>query len=478
MGLNAIRRLIVATVSSREKRAAWDETIARVQPYLLFLAELLTSPALLHMTLQGLHLSNDNLFIPPAMAFIPFSPWSPVQFVRPSSFTLPGLASWAMNVAESPVMMIWLYRHALVDIHGWLCSAFRARILRPSIDDAHRQGVDSDIEDDMDAQSVYSSPGSRTNLQFLDRALCFLGWSTPRVVEQTPTFVYVPTSQQRHSISIPLPTEDLENNTPTSALQTENGASSDAPQDTNVSAPQGTSQTTDAPTMPSLTTNALVTDGEGNGMGHAEPTPTQHPVSPISTVADDIADPTDASIRIASSEVDTGAVSLEIALPEEQRPASERDTSPHRDGARSRQGMGRISHPDRPEPKALYNVTDLSVEPAEMLSYVLADCLANWILIPVRMCIIYRLAQQYRVPTTRELRAPFLTVSNATFAFPGLKELPLIAGRVALCCAVEGLICAAFWGFECGVVIAVGKKWFGWHKRSKANRAVSETPPI
>ncbi len=118
-------------------------------------------------------------------------------------------------------------------------------------------------------------------------------------------------------------------------------------------------------------------------------------------------------------------------------------------------------------PRKRHRVTPFSEESAMMLDTVLSGCITELILLPLRTVIMGKMARSFANNpglARQGVWAPFAPWSGGAGSVVGLRALGTVAGKVALCYAIELLIGLGVWGCEWALVTSVGRRYFNWGK--------------
>ncbi|CAE7178125.1 hypothetical protein P3342_002029 [Pyrenophora teres f. teres] len=168
-------------------------------------------------------------------------------------------------------------------------------------------------------------------------------------------------------------------------------------------------------------------------------------------------DENDPRIRITSRE---GIVEMEVRLPS-------RILSTHTDVAEaigSQRGHGAVEPLDQDHfpGNPYHRVTQLSCEPAQMISAMVRAQIVGLAMLPIRMVTLRMIALHYIAGRGR-YTGPHGAVG--TVGFPGRfswQEVGVQLSRVALCGALEVTIDLGLWGLQYLAITKFGQSLFGW----------------
>jgi hypothetical protein len=169
-------------------------------------------------------------------------------------------------------------------------------------------------------------------------------------------------------------------------------------------------------------------------------------------------DENDPRIRITSRE---GIVEMEVRLPP-------RTLSTHTEVAETLGSSRERRNSDSPRPTRLserdpyHRVTQLSCEPAQMISAMVRAQLVGFVMLPVRMVTLRMIASHYLAGQGRQ-GGPHRIVSSlelsSDLSWVGIgRQL----SRVALCGALEMAIDLGLWQLQYLSITKVGQEVFGW----------------
>lgn len=180
-------------------------------------------------------------------------------------------------------------------------------------------------------------------------------------------------------------------------------------------------------------------------------------------------DPNNATIRVASVDPNTGAVNLEIGLPEETTQEYEviEDDVPNTGALFS----VRFPSLNRDYDGDLYvkphHTSRLALEPTELLASLVNGALAGWVLMPIRVWVLSDLVRKvldrpemFGVDPSRAAILPNLLGSSLA------RGLGLGSGfkHIALSCVLDVSIGLCYWLTEYAIVRHIGIHQFKWGK--------------
>ena len=194
-------------------------------------------------------------------------------------------------------------------------------------------------------------------------------------------------------------------------------------------------------------------------------------LSPVSHTASEasqnVMDPT---VRITSRDAAEGIVELEVRLPHITSPPIEvpnsNITAPDQDEDRFAEDI------DERQQWVFHRVTHLSMEPGQMLGAILKSQMVTWVTLPLRIVGLRMMASHFlathpqaaldlgRTPIKSPLSDVWPTYSSQL----GLRSAGVLAGRVALCGAIEMAVDLSLWGCQWVCVTWIGKRYFNWGK--------------
>jgi hypothetical protein len=189
--------------------------------------------------------------------------------------------------------------------------------------------------------------------------------------------------------------------------------------------------------------------------------------SPIERGQDDTSD---ATIRVSSIDPDTGAVNLEIGLPEEA--LFEHETAIGLPEEGDGEGSAGASATRRRQELELFqkphHVSRLALEPTELLASLVNGWVAGWLLMPLRAMVlrglvryVTRKPELFGVDATRAGVLPRLLGSDMSVLAPGASTTRGVK-HVALSSLIDVSLGLSFWLVEWAVVRSIGIGAFNW----------------
>jgi hypothetical protein len=180
-------------------------------------------------------------------------------------------------------------------------------------------------------------------------------------------------------------------------------------------------------------------------------------------------DPNNATIRVASVDPETGAVNLEIGLPEET--TQEYEIIEEDVPTTTALFAGRFSSSRRDYDGDLYvkphHTSRLALEPTELLASLVNGALAGWVLMPIRAWVLGDLVRKvlnrpemFGVDPSRATLLPGLLGSSLTGGL-GLRSG---SKHIAMSCLLDVSLGLCYWLTEYAIVRHIGIKQFRWGK--------------
>lgn len=371
------------------------------------------------------HASLQRLGLVPATPLLPswdtLKPWSSSSPLWPFSSRYNASTSFvglATATAISPVILVCAEHFFERWVYGCIHEAVESSIIRPDNTDMQsRDDGDKDRAATILGLKRQSPPLVRA---MINRVLTVLGWGSPFAVGK-------PTGELVIEIG---------------GTQVTNVTSLELPISRAPTAPVDDTSSTNVITIPIDVVEEMIR-------------PTTPPTPAGSALEQEDNDP---RIRITSRE---GVVEMEVRLPprilsSHTEVAEEIDSSPARRAAVSRaEAPGSRSQP-------YHRVTQLSSEPAQMVSSIVKAQLISLAMIPFKVVTLRLIATHYmagqggHADPSLVIR-PLFDLDNLSWQSVGVQ-----VSRVALCGALELSIDLGLWGLQYLTITKFGKKVFGW----------------
>ena len=334
----------------------------------------------------------------------------------------------------SPVLLICAEHFLERWVYSTIYEAVESSVIRP--DNADMQSRDAGTKDR--ATKILGlrrqSPPLIQNV--VNRLLMGLGWGQPlalRSTERNQPYERAQTLASTQGRNLDLGGVQVTNVTPLelAAAQTPDQVISDT-------------STTEVLTIPIDTVHT---------MGRST-TPPVTPPSPTASIADQ--EDNDPRIRITNRE---GIVEMEVRLP----PRILSTRTEVADAFSVLPNLMASRNPaSTPANRSYHRVTQLSSEPAQMISAVVKAQIVGLALLPLRVVVLRLVASHYlgrqagNVGLERMVK-PLPSIGDLSWRTVGIQ-----ISRVALCGALELSIDLGLWGLQYLAVTKVGKSLFGW----------------
>lgn len=180
------------------------------------------------------------------------------------------------------------------------------------------------------------------------------------------------------------------------------------------------------------------------------------PVSP--TVSDANEDANDPTIRITSRE---GIVEMEVQFPVHVSSTELSEVEP----TSYQREVATPNLPQGVEGQTYHRVTQLSIEPAQMLGAVCKSLVVGWALLPLKLVTLRLIASHYLQGTIHSSRPSLghdLAVFPVNLVDIDLRSAGVLISRVAICGTIELAVDLSLWGLQYTAVTQTGKMYFGW----------------
>lgn len=398
---------------------------------LRFGLELVCFPFFYHAALQRLGLVPARPLLPSWRTLIPFTSSSPLL---PLSLHYDACSSgldFFRAIVTSPVVLLCVEHSMERWIYACVYEAVESSIIRPDKPDTpHRDANGKDRALAVLGLRRQSPPLIRNAIQTV---LAMLGWASPVTwpsTVQKQAIELAPTLDSRNDRTIDIGGTRVTNATPLNlpVVQTREESGSE-PIDMGVINMQ----------MDILEELMRST-------------------TPPASTAESEQDENDPRIRITSRE---GIVEMEVRLP--PRTLSTHTEVAEAFGSSRDHGAGDLSSAAHlADKKSYHRVTQLSCEPAQMISAMVRAQLVGLAMLPIRMVTLRTIASHYLA--SQGLHAgPHRSVSSLdfvnNFSWVGVGSL---LSRIALCGALEMTIDLRLWEWQYLVITQLGQKVFGW----------------
>ena len=381
-------------------------------------------PFFYHAALQRLGLIPAHPLLPPWSSLFPFSnssPLRPFSLYYNASASIPGCIKAALT---SPVVMLCVGHSIERWVYACVYEAVDASIIRPDKPDISSRDMNGKDRALTVLGLRRESPPLIRNA--IHKVLELLGWASPLASQSTER------SRSDYGQVMDVGNTRVTNATPLDlpVVQRE--------------APPGTEpHDADVITIPidaieDLMRSTTTPPGSATGLDQDE---------------------NDPRIRITSRE---GIVEMEVRLPS-------RILSTHTDVAEaisSQQGHGAAEGLDQghsSEDKPYHRVTQLSCEPAQMISAMVRAQVVGLAMLPIRMVTLRMIALHYLAGQGRYTDGPQRAVGAVGFSSSfGWQGVGVQFSRVALCGALEVSVDLGLWGLQYLAITKFGQSLFGW----------------
>lgn len=403
-------------------------------------------PLFYHAGLQRLHLIPSRPYLPPLRSFIPFTPLSPIQGIPlPVSFTGEAILACSRSFLNSPLVLLCLEQYMERWVYSTVYEAIESSTIQPSNPDLVTPDDSLKRRAAMILGLRRKTPAAIRNT--INRILAFVQWGYPF---QSAGYIMSSTRPETRP------------NQQTIREQRDVGVVGQQP--TNPSLLD----------LPPAHTEALVQQDVHGMVEIGTATVFNEPLGPLSPVShtaseasQNVMDPT---VRITSRDAAEGIVELEVRLPHITSPPAEAPnsniTAPDQDEDRFAEDT------DERQQWVFHRVTHLSMEPGQRLGTILKSQMVTWVTLPLRIVGLRMMASHFlathpqaaldlgRTPIKSPLSGVWSTYSSQL----GLRSAGVLAGRVALCGAIEMAVDLSLWGCQWVCVTWVGKRYFNWGK--------------
>ncbi|KAF2014706.1 hypothetical protein BU24DRAFT_463468 [Aaosphaeria arxii CBS 175.79] len=418
-------RLVVKfKAASRTRRLVrrWKSTTRTM--FRLFV-EVFFYPLTYHAHLQRMGLVPARPLLPPLSAFVPFSAASPLRSPEIPSGSSPSIISSILRqVLLSPLLLVCLEHMLERRIYALVYEAIETGINRPTNPDL--------ISADADAKERASellglrrrSPKWLRNV--INKGLAAIGWAPASRTRTQSGNLY--SSVQAYQ------DPDLQEVSRSRVVEDTNGAEHEHP---NVPASNSTMQ------------GRMHSDQQYGGA-----------TSTGSDLGNDLNDPT---IRITSRD---SIVEMEVRFPAQVLSTHTEIAEDFPLIAAQQSEVGVTREDSRT--KKRHRVTQLSIEPAQMLGAICKAQIVAWTILPLKLVTLRSIAGHYLASNMGNGTSPSTMLQHhLPVASIGLTPFDVhttwaLLSRVVLCAGLEFVIDISLWGLQWIAVTTVGKKYFGW----------------
>ncbi|OCK74708.1 hypothetical protein K432DRAFT_363251 [Lepidopterella palustris CBS 459.81] len=443
LSFRPIERLLLWARASRRTKRFFQKWRPSTHQLFRLCVELAFCPLFYHAALQRLHLIPARPVLPPLESFVPFTAMSPIQGISvPTDFTAGAILGCIQSLLASPLVLLCLEQYAEKWVYGTIYEAIDSSTIQPDNPDLVNPDDTTKRRAAMILGLRKQTPMVARNA--INRLMTFLQWGRP----------YLPpghTTKPRERQSRDYGYADRQ------SRETEIG---------------GRSIIDLSPLeLPLAHTGALAQQimAESLDAGHAplfvEPS---GPFSPVSHTASEASlNMMDPTVRITSRDAAEGIVELEVRLPHVTSiPVENAEADLHFRHLSESPTPGHCSDAHRRWP--FHRVTQLSLEPGQMLGTILKNQMVTWLTLPLRIASVQMVALQFLRSDPRGLvilgRTPPLLFNlwSRNSSRLGLRAAGILSGKLALCGVVEVALDLTLWGCQWIFVTWVGKRFFGW----------------
>ncbi|KAF1943409.1 hypothetical protein EJ02DRAFT_133062 [Clathrospora elynae] len=436
-----IHRLLHVTRASARTRNFFRQTNKVLKSSLRVGLEVLFYPFFYHAALQRLGLISARPLLPSWSSLIPFSDSSPLLPFSLHYDASASIIDCLKAALTSPVILLCIEHSLERCIFACVYEAVESSIIRPN--NADVQSRDTNSKDH--ALTVLGLRRQSPPLvrDTVNRALTMLGWAQPLTAQRT---------ESKRTIDSAETLDPNEGQTiEVGSTQITNVAQLDLP----------ISQTQDQSMAELLGADVIPIPIDAIDE-MIQPSTPRTPMNPGSDDDDDDDDENDNDnnprIRITSRE---GIVEMEVRLPprvlsSHTELAEALGTSPnHRATASQNEAWSLENH-------SYHRVTQLSSEPAQMISAIVKAQIVGLVMLPIRMVTLRMVATHYLTTRGRHISSGRfvnpLDLSNTWAWHP----IGIQLSRLALCGALELGVDLSLWGLQYLVVTGFGEGMFGW----------------
>ncbi|CAO2648829.1 Nn.00g097780.m01.CDS01 [Neocucurbitaria sp. VM-36] len=393
--------------------------------------EVLFYPFSYHASLQRLGLIPTSPLLPSWASLMPFSNSSPLLPFSSQYDASASIVGCLKATLTCPVVFVCMEHFIERWVYSAVYEAVESSVIRP--DNADMQSRDAGSKDRATQILGLRRQSPPLIRDAVNKLLRVLGWGQPFASQSTERkafneSVHTLDSNEGRDLDIGT-TSRVTNLTPLELAVT-----------------RSHDQLGTEPSIAELTIPIDVLDGM------AQPTT---PPSPTASIPDD--EDNDPRIRITNRE---GIVEMEVRLPPRilSSHTEVEDTSAllrHHHLA-SRNPLSTLTN------RSYHRVTQLSSEPAQMISAVVKAQIVGLALLPIRLVVLRLVASHYLAA-----QPGYAGLSRVVKPFPSLSDLSwrcigFQVSRIALCGALELTIDLGLWGMQYLAITRLGKYIFGW----------------
>ncbi|OCL04982.1 hypothetical protein AOQ84DRAFT_356161 [Glonium stellatum] len=444
--LRPLDHILLWAQSPRRTRRFFQRWKPWINQCFRLFVEIAFYPLFYHAGLQRLHLIPPRPYLPPLGSFIPFTPLSPIQGIPlPISFSGEAILACSRSFLHSPLVLLCLEQYMERWVYSTVYEAIESSTIQPSNPDLVSPDDSLKRRAAMILGLRRKTPAAIRNA--INRLLAFVQWGYP----------FQPAGHIVHSTRL-----DTRSNR--QSIREQRGIEVAGQQLTNLSPldiPLAHAEAfvqQDIHGMAEIGTATILNEPSG-------------PLSPISHTASEasqnVMDPT---VRITSRDAAEGIVELEVRLPHITSPPAEapisNTTAPDPDEDPF------ADYTDERQQWVFHRVTHLSMEPGQMLGAILKSQMVTWATLPLRIVGLRMMASHFLATHPQvSLDLGRMLIKSSPFGlWPactsqiGLRSAGVLAGRVALCGAIEMAVDLSLWGCQWVCVTWIGKRYFNWGK--------------